>query len=547
MSNTLNISMAQANPTVGDVPGNVDKVLALTAQAVREQGAELVIFPELMLTGYPPEDLLHHGGLRGQLHAGFERLLAELPEGVAVLLGLPEYVFDSGRIFNTAQLLTRGHVLGVYRKQLLPNYGVFDEKRYFVEGDVPCVVEYQGFQLGLTVCEDLWHPGVARQTADAGADVLLNVSASPFQMGRQMHREAEVLKLRVEECGLPIVYVNLVGGQDELVFDGGSLAVSRHGRAAVRSAAFDEVLTPVRLRRENGVVDVEPGEVHVEGSQEESVYKALVMGVRDYVNKNGFPGALLGLSGGIDSGLTLAIAVDALGADKVTAVMMPSQYTSDISTTEAARQAEMLGVTYHSIAIEKPVVAFEDILASVFEGLPPDTTEENIQARSRGVILMALSNKSGDIVLTTGNKSEMAVGYATLYGDMAGGFAALKDVPKTLVYRLAKYRNGLSPAIPEVVITRPPSAELRPDQKDSDSLPDYDTLDAILEAYVEDDLSVAEVVARGFDRQTVERVVGLVQRNEYKRRQAPPGVKISRRAFGRERRYPITSGYRHQK
>lgn len=543
MSNTLNIVMAQANPVVGDVYGNVQKVLDMTRRAQQEHGAELVVFPELMLVGYPPEDLLHHGGLQQQVAAGLGRLLEELPADVGVVLGLPHYEED--KIFNTAQLIAGGKVHGVYRKQLLPNYGVFDEKRYFASGDAPCIAGFQGFRLGLTVCEDLWHPGPARQAADAGAELLVNVSASPFQSGRQMHREVEVLNRRVQEAGLPIVYVNLVGGQDELVFDGGSLAVSSHGHVVVRSAGFHEALSPVRVVRRDGSVDIEPGEVHSDHSLEESVYKALVLGVRDYVLKNGFPGVILGLSGGIDSALTLAVAVDALGADKVTAVMMPSRFTTDVSTSEAARQGEMLGVEYRSIAIEKLVKAFDETLSPVFHGLPPDTTEENIQARCRGVLLMAMSNKSGRMVLTTGNKSEMAVGYATLYGDMAGGFAALKDVPKTLVYRLAKYRNSLSPAIPEAVITRPPSAELRADQKDSDSLPDYDILDGILEAYVEDDLGFEEVVAKGFDRETVERVIKLVQRNEYKRRQAPPGVKISRRAFGRERRYPITSGYHH--
>ncbi|MDX1443897.1 MAG: NAD+ synthase [Gammaproteobacteria bacterium] len=542
MNKTLNIIMAQVNPVVGDVAGNVEMILENVERAV-QLGGELVLFPELTLTGYPPEDLLHHGGLRDQINAAIERLLRRLPSTVGVIIGAPEY--SGGRMYNTALLLANGEVVERYRKQLLPNYGVFDEKRYFQPGDAPCVVEFKGIPIGLTICEDLWEAGVAKQNQQAGAELLVNISASPFALGKQIEREESVLARRVDEAALPIVYVNLVGGQDELVFDGGSIAMSRAGRAALRAPAFEEGLYSVRVGSLEGIVDVEPGEVHREASIEESVYKALVMGTRDYVQKNGFPGAVLGLSGGIDSALTLAVAVDALGAENVTAIMMPTEFTSDVSTAEAERQAQILGVEYRNLPIEKPVAAFNDLLAPVFEGLPPDTTEENIQARCRGVILMAMSNKTGRLLLTTGNKSEMAVGYATLYGDMAGGFAPLKDVAKTLVYRLAKYRNTLGPAIPDVVIEREPSAELRADQKDSDSLPPYGLLDAILEAYVEEDLSFETVVAKGFNREIVERVVRMVQRNEYKRRQAPPGVKISRRAFGRERRYPITSGYVH--
>ena len=542
MNNTLNIVMAQVNPLVGDVAANVEMVLEHVERAV-QLGGELVIFPELTLTGYPPEDLLQHGGLREQVDAAFDRLLRRLPSSVGVVVGAPEYV--GGRIFNTAVLLADGEIVERYRKQLLPNYGVFDEKRYFASGDRPCVVEFKGIPIGLTVCEDLWEAGVAGQNRNAGAELLVNISASPYAVGKQVEREERVLARRVEEAALPIIYVNLVGGQDELVFDGGSIAMSRAGRAAVRAPEFEEGMYTVRVTEYEGIVDVEPGMVHRETSLEESIYKALVLGTRDYVLKNGFPGAVIGLSGGIDSGLTLAIAVDALGAENVTAIMMPTEFTSEVSKTEAERQAALLGVEYRNLPIEAPVNAFNDLLAPVFDGLPPDTTEENIQARCRGVILMAVSNKTGKLLLTTGNKSEMAVGYATLYGDMAGGFAPLKDVAKTLVYRLAKYRNSLSPAIPDVVIEREPSAELRAEQKDSDSLPPYGLLDAILEAYVEEDLSFDTVVAKGFDRDTVERVVKMVQRNEYKRRQAPPGVKISRRAFGRERRYPITSGYVH--
>lgn len=543
MSVSLRVVMAQANLLVGDVTGNTQCVREMTRQAVAEHAAELVLFPELTLTSYPPEDLLNHSGLHARVSSAIDELLNVAPE-TWLGIGYPEYT-ENG-LFNVFALLKDGRIQAKYRKQLLPNYGVFDEKRYFKAAADALVTDVKGIPIGLTICEDLWSPGVAERTRDAGAKILLNMSASPFQIGREAHRDTQVLAARVRECGLPIVYCNLVGGQDELVFDGNSLAINPDARVAMRAPYFVQGLFPIDLHFDGERCTIAQGSVHTEKSLEESVYRALVFGVRDYVGKNGFKGVVIGLSGGIDSALTLAIAVDALGADRVTAVMMPSRYTSDLSKDEARNQATMLGVEYHVLPIEEPFEAFRDVLEPVFGDAPMDTTEENIQARTRGVILMAISNKTGKMLLTTGNKSEYAVGYATLYGDMAGGFAPLKDVYKLLVYRLAEYRNTLSPAIPDVVIHRSPSAELRSDQKDSDSLPPYEVLDPILEAYIEDDLGYEEIVAKGFDAAIVSRVLSMVSRNEYKRRQAPPGIKVSRRAFGRERRYPITSGYRHR-
>ena len=427
-----------------------------------------------------------------------------------------------------------------YHKRCLPNYGVFDEKRYFTPGDEACVVSLKGVRCGVTVCEDMWEPEPARAAARAGAQVLLNINGSPYHRGKADERLG-VLRERITETGLPICYVNLFGGQDELIFDGGSLVLDARGECVASGALFDEDLLPVDVTPEGQLVAVRenpetPGELA-------QIYQALTLGVADYVDKNRFDGAVIGLSGGIDSALTLAVAADALGPQRVQAVMMPSRYTADMSVADASEQARLLNVTYGVISIEPLFEAFLGALAEEFAGSPVDTTEENIQARCRGVLLMAISNKKRRIVLTTGNKSEMAVGYATLYGDMAGGFAPLKDVEKTLVYRLANYRNGISPVIPPRVIERPPSAELAPDQLDEDSLPPYADLDAILRAYVEDDLPAASIAAQGYQRDTVERVIKMVVRNEYKRRQAPPGVRITARAFGRDRRYPITSGY----
>jgi NAD+ synthase (glutamine-hydrolysing) len=536
---TLRIALAQVNLLVGDIPGNAGRVIALAREARDRLGAHLVMFPELTLTSYPPEDLLLRPGLYERVAEAIDRVGREV-RGVDVLLGYPERAGEEA--YNSCALLRDGAVVARYRKQSLPNYSVFDEKRYFREGQEPAVVAMGGVPTGLTVCEDIWVEGPARQAADAGARLLLNLNASPYHVGKEAEREA-VVALRARETGMPVVYLNLVGGQDELVFDGSSFAVDADGGLRFRAAAFEEGLflvevdpgPPVRLR---------PGPVTPVLPEEESVYRALTTGIRDYVHKNGFQGAVVGLSGGIDSALTLALAADALGPDQVEAVLMPSRYTAAMSVEDARAQAEALGVRHHLIPIERPFQAFLEALRETFAGAAPDTTEENLQARCRGVILMAISNKRGRLVLTTGNKSEMAVGYATLYGDMAGGFAPLKDVPKMVVYRLAEWRNRRSPVIPRRVIERAPSAELAPDQKDEDSLPPYPVLDAILELYVEQDRCPDEIAAAGFDPATVARVVALVNRNEYKRRQAAPGVRVSRRAFGRDRRYPITSGYR---
>jgi NAD+ synthase (glutamine-hydrolysing) len=553
--------LAQLNLLVGDVQGNAGRVRE-TARAARVAGADLVLFPELTLCGYPPEDLLFHRGLRIQVEQALGELASEVDDAAsglpAILVGYPEYEGSTGQpvIYNSARLLVPGRAPVNYRKVCLPNYRVFDEKRYVTAGESPVVVEFMGLRLGLTICEDVWVPEPARASKAAGAEVLLVLNASPYEQRKQREREA-VLRARTVDTGLPVAYVNLVGGQDELVFDGRSCALNGDGTVVLRAPAFDEAVVLLQAARTPGgqvtFAPVAPAAVAPELGDEESVYRALVTGVRDYVNKHRFPGVVMGLSGGVDSALTLAIAVDALGAGRVQAVMMPSRYTSAMSRDDAALQAHTMGVAYSTISIEGKFEATLGALAEQFEGLAPDATEENIQARCRGVLLMAISNKTGRMLLTTGNKSEMAVGYATLYGDMNGGFAPIKDCSKLLVYRLARYRNALAlrrgefgpvPPIPARVLEREPSAELRPDQKDTDSLPPYEILDAILEAFIEEDLSVTEIVARGFDRNVVGRVLDMVKRNEYKRRQAPPGVRVSRRAFGRDWRYPITSGYR---
>jgi NAD+ synthase (glutamine-hydrolysing) len=540
MSASLRIALAQLNLFVGDVAGNTQRIIDSSAEARDRLHADLVLFPELSLSGYPPEDLLFHTGLRQQVQSALDRVRGET-SGITVVTGYPEYVEED--IYNSAAVLRDGVTVANYRKQELPNYAVFDEKRYFTSGRDACIVEINGIRVGLIICEDVWFPNPARAARDHGAQLIVVINGSPYSLRYQERREA-VVRERVKETGLPIVYVNLLGGQDELVFDGGSFVMNAQGEVVQRVAPYVEGLFPVDIDLIDGRAVPRPAHVEPPLSEEASVYNALVMGVRDYVGKHRFPGIVLGLSGGIDSALTLAIAVDALGADRVHAVMMPSRYTSQMSVEDAAEEAKTLNVRYDVISIESMFASALESLQEVFAGRQPDTTEENIQARCRGLLLMAISNKTGRMVLTTGNKSEMAVGYATLYGDMAGGFAPIKDCSKMLVYRLANYRNSVSPAIPQRVIDRPPSAELRPDQKDSDSLPPYDVLDAILELFIEEDLSVDDISARGFDRATVGRVLEMVKRNEYKRRQAPPGVRISARAFGRDWRYPITSGYK---
>jgi NAD+ synthase (glutamine-hydrolysing) len=538
----LRCVMAQLNLVVGDVEGNTSRIIDAAIRARDALSADVVMVPELAVSGYPPEDLLFHLGLRVQVARSIERLRSEV-RGVTLVAGYPEYADD--RIFNSAIVIRDGEVLANHRKACLPNYRVFDEKRYFTPGTLPTVVDMNGIKAGVLVCEDVWEPEPARLARDAGAEVLLVINASPYEVNKEIQREREVVGRRVAETGVPLVFVNLVGGQDELVFDGNSFVMNRRGEVVMRALAFSEGLYAVDLEvGTDGSIEPRPGSLAPLQSEEESVYGALVLGTRDYVDKHRFPGVVLGLSGGVDSALTLCIAVDALGADRVHSVAMPSRYTSQMSKDDAALQASLLKVEHSEISIEG---MFEVTLAALkdeFAGRPPDTAEENIQSRCRGVLLMGISNKTGRMLLTTGNKSEMAVGYATLYGDMAGGFAPIKDCSKLLVYRLCAWRNAQSPVIPARVIERPPSAELRPDQKDTDSLPPYEVLDPILEAFIEEDLSVDQIVARGFDRTTVGRILDLVKRNEYKRRQAPPGVRVSGRAFGRDWRYPITNGYK---
>lgn len=580
---TVRIGLAQIDCMVGDVPGNVRRVIRWANR--HRKLCDLIVFPELTLTGYPPEDLLIHIGFREQIEQGLRRIQNELVD-IQVLVGHPEY--QEKAIYNACSLIAPGETRATYRKRLLPNYGVFDEKRYFSPGSEPVVIDIAGLPIGLSICEDAWQPEPIADAVEEGARLIINVNASPFCLGKLEERD-QILSERADDNGVSIVYLNLVGGQDELVFDGSSFAVNKAGEVVDRLPAFEEHFAILKYsanpgsrgryegrqsisendliaeERSQGEGDTErevpaPSDARqrysvVWGSEpepldrypepEKLVYDALVLAIRDYVTKNNFKGVLVGLSGGVDSALTLTLAVDALGSAQVTAVLMPSMYTSELSSELAAEQVRTHAVKSYGVSIQEPFDAFMTVLHEVFEGLPQDVTEENIQARCRGVILMAISNKSGKLVLTTGNKSEYAVGYATLYGDMAGGFAPLKDVSKTMVYRLAHYRNRLedSNPIPERVLTREPSAELSANQKDTDTLPPYPVLDAILEGYIEKDLSPAELREQGFELPTIRKVVDMVKRNEYKRRQAPPGVKISPLAFGRERRYPITSGF----
>jgi NAD+ synthase (glutamine-hydrolysing) len=509
MNNRVKIAMAQIDLAVGDIAGNTSKIIEYASRARDELQADLVAFPELSICGYPPEDLLFHAGLRRRT----EQAVAEIREsirGIAVLIGFPEYVDDD--IFNSCAVFSDGELLCGYRKQLLPNYRVFDEERYFTAGKESAVFRLNGIGIGLNICEDIWQPGPVAASRSAGAECIIAINGSPYEINTQNRRE-EVVQARIAESGIPVVYLNMVGGQDELVFDGGSFAIDATGKICFRAAAFDECMHCVDLQAGPGGIEIDAAAVADRQSLEASVYDALVTGTRDYVGKHGFPGVVIGLSGGIDSALVLSIACDALGADRVRAVMMPFLYTATMSQEDAAAQAATLGAQYDVIPIAPIYDATVQQLAEVFAGLEEDVTEENIQARCRGMLLMAISNKTGSMLLTTGNKSEMAVGYATLYGDMAGGFAPIKDCSKSLVYQLARYRNSLGEAIPERVITREPSAELRPDQKDSDSLPSYDVLDPILEAFIEEDQSVDEISARGFDRDTVIRILEMVKRN----------------------------------
>ncbi len=534
--------MAQINTLVGDFQGNTDRVLSTMERAANMHPGAVVVFPELTLSGYPPEDLL----LRPSIALRVDRALKQVCEAsrkhdVYLVIGYPLRHEDG--LYNVAGVIYRGEMLAQYAKQHLPNYQVFDEKRYFEAGDEPCVLELHGVKVGLTICEDIWQQGPIRQAKAAGAELILNLNSSPFHRGKRNERW-ELVGSKAERFGLPVVYVNQVGAQDELVFDGGSFAADANGDIVAAAPNFVEGLFWVSAARTTQGLRLTSEHRAEPLAELDSIYRALVLGMRDYVNKNGFRDVVLGLSGGIDSALTLAVAVDALGADRVEAVMMPFRYTAQMSVEDAAEQSRTLGVSHKVISIEPIFEAFMMALADEFAGLAPDTTEENLQARCRGVLLMSISNKKGSLVLTTGNKSELAVGYSTLYGDMAGGFDVLKDVPKTLVYALARHRNSLGPCIPERVIERPPSAELAPDQKDEDNLPPYDVLDEILRLYVEEDLSAEAIVDTGIAREQVERVVRLVDINEYKRRQAPIGVRITRRGFGRDRRYPVTSGWK---
>ncbi|MBY0339655.1 MAG: NAD+ synthase [Rhodocyclaceae bacterium] len=544
--NSLKIAIAQINCTVGDLAGNARRIAAAAREA-KQQGADVLLTPELALCGYPPEDLLLRADFYRAASAALLQLAAEAPD-LPIIVGHPEHVGND--CYNAASLLTGGRVAATYRKHHLPNYEVFDEERYFSAGSEACLVEIKGVRCGINICADVWETGAAEQAAGAGAEVLLVLNASPFHVGKQ-HLRRSVLSERVANMKIPVVYANMVGGQDELVFDGASFALDADGKLVCQLPAFVEQVALLdyadgRLR---------PGPLAAAQNEEAAAYAALVLGVRDYVTKNGFPSALLGLSGGIDSALTLCIAVDALGADKVRAVMMPSPYTAQMSLDDSREMIRILGVRYDEIAIAPVMDTYAATLAPLFADLPRsqwDTTDENVQARARGMILMALSNRTGSIVLTTSNKSETAVGYATLYGDMAGGYAVIKDVMKTFVYRLSRYRNevavaeGREPPIPENIIVRPPSAELKPGQTDQDSLPPYEILDAIIEAYMEHNESPREIIARGYSEADVRRTVTLLKRNEYKRRQAAIGIRISQRGFGKDWRYPITSGYQDE-
>ena len=538
----IKLALAQFNPLVGDIEGNTETIIQLALEAAQQQ-SDVVLFPELAITGYPPEDLLLRPSLTLRVGHALEKIQQQVRD-IIVIVGYPDNLDD--KLFNAAAVICNGQLVDNYAKQCLPNYQVFDEKRYFSTGSEVCVIPVKGISVGLTICEDIWHEAPMKKAVKQGAQIIFNLNASPFHRGKQQQR-LDVLATRARENNTPIAYVNMVGGQDELVFDGGSMVVNSSGDLVYQAPMFEETLEyfNFNLPETAGQPVVCPPQKIVPAMElVPSIYQALVVGVRDYVNKNRFKGVVLGLSGGIDSALVLAVAADALGADRVQAVMMPFKYTSQMSQDDAAEEAKRLGVDYQSIDIERIYSAFISALETEFSDLPADKTEENIQARSRGVLLMAISNKKGYLVLTTGNKSEMAVGYATLYGDMAGGFDVLKDVPKTLVFELCRYRNSISDVIPESVITRPPSAELAPDQVDEDSLPPYPVLDKILELYIEQDLSAEAIIKQGFVRDDVYHVLRLVDINEYKRRQAPIGVRITTRGFGRDRRYPVTNGWK---
>ena len=550
MTDRLTIALAQLNPTMGDIPGNLAKARAARAEAAKA-GADLILFSELFITAYPPEDLVLKPALQEDAREAIEKLARDTSDGgPAVLIGTPWV--EAGKLYNAFAYLDAGEVRGITRKVDLPNYGVFDEKRVFAIGPMPGPFRIRGVCIGVPICEDIWTPDVVECLTETGAEILLVPNGSPFEVGKEDVRLNHIVG-RVTESGLPLVYLNQLGGQDEIVFDGASMVMNADRTVPVSLPSWREKIAITRWKRDGEHWVCEPGERVGEEDRSTSVYQAMMLGLRDYVNKNRFSGVVLGLSGGIDSALSAAVAVDALGADRVRCVMMPSRYTGDESLEDAEECARLLGVTYETIPIESAVNAFTQTLSPAFAGKRADTTEENIQSRIRGVILMAISNKFGPMVLTTGNKSEMSVGYATLYGDMCGGYNVLKDVYKTEVFRLSHWRNQETPAnalgprgrvIPERIITKPPSAELRADQKDEDSLPPYEILDGILECLVEKEMKFEDVCAKGYHPATVKRIEQLLYVSEYKRRQAPPGVKISARNFGRDRRYPITNAFR---
>ena len=552
MTDKIKIALAQINPKLGDVAGNVARIGRARAEAAAG-GADLVLAPELVVSGYPPEDLVLKPAFQEACRQGVEALAKETADGgPAIIVGSPWV--EEGKLYNGAFLLGDGRILAKRFKYDLPNYGVFDEKRVFVPGPQPEPIDFNGMQLGLMICEDLWFPTTAAHLKQYGADLLLVPNGSPYDHAKPEQR-LDIAGSRQDETDLPIVYVNQVGGQDELVFDGDSFVLDRGRQMRARLPSFEEKVVVTEWQRGNAGWLCLPADIAPALDPMESIYRAMVLGLKDYVEKNRFPGILLGLSGGIDSALSVAVAVDALGADRVRAVMMPSPYTSQDSLDDAAACAKLLGIRYDIVSIEPAMRAFDTMLRDIFAGTQKDTTEENIQSRARGMTLMAMSNKLGHMLLTTGNKSEMSVGYATLYGDMCGGYSVLKDIYKVTVFALSRWRNKhrpdgalgpLGPVMPERVITKPPSAELKPDQTDQDTLPPYDVLDGILTCMVEQEMAVDQIVAKGYDRATVLRVWRMLDLAEYKRRQAPPGVKISRRAFGRDRRYPITNGFRPQ-
>lgn len=539
MKNKISIVLAQLDLAVGDISGNTKLIIDSCEKAKNQHNADLIIFPELSISGYPPEDLLLHSGFKRRINDALNSIKEEVA-GISALIGFPDYSDDS--IYNACVVFRDKEEIVKYRKEALPNYSVFDEKRYFTSDEQPSVFELKGKKIGINICEDIWHKSAAMKAKESGAEIIIVINGSPYEKDGQSKRE-NIVKQRALQTDVPIVYLNMIGGQDELVFDGASFVMSKNGEIKYRATSFEESMDLFEFELINDECAPIKSNISSKLSVEESVYKALVRGTKDYIEKHNFSGVVMGLSGGIDSALTLSIACDAIGSDKVRAVMMPYLFTSAMSLEDAQCQADTLNIKYDILPISSLYDSTVDLLQPIFLNSEKDSTEENIQSRARGLLLMAISNKTGSMLLTTGNKSEMAVGYATLYGDMAGGFAPIKDCTKTMVKKLAKYRNTISEVIPNRVIEREPSAELRENQHDSDSLPAYDLLDPILEAFIEEDLSVEEIVERGFERETVTSILEMVKRNEYKRRQAPPGVRISNRAFGRDWRYPITSGY----